>query len=151
MQLVVIILGLVGALSHVLQPQANDVLLQAEQLFLAGQRFQYGSRSGGPQALELYLQSRAALRSLDGVIELSFDYAGMLNDAGLLLSEVGNNVDAVKIFYEALEVSPRLISVLSNLAHCLAKMGRVERGVSSSMSKYAVDPRSELCFLDLKR
>ena len=71
------------------------------------------------QAYHLYRRTRALVHHLSRFhpISLYFDYAGMLNDLGLMLSDDNRVDEATEVYREAIELSPTNTAVLANLAN----------------------------------
>ena len=73
----------------------------------------------GEEAFRLYARTRDLVLYLSSreVLSVSFDYAGMLNDLGLMLTERGRTDDAFAVYREAVALAPRHMPALANLAN----------------------------------
>jgi len=117
--------------------------------FFIGQGIHYGAGcASNPEqceeaALKYYLKARSTIAYLrDTAVEpqllVKFDYPGMLNDLGLILANRGDMELAIKVYREALDIRPRLLSALSNLAGLLVATGNFAQAEDAYISAIEV-------------
>lgn len=99
----------------------NNTIDYARACFEVGQAYQYNERCDtcDEQALHYYFEARKTMHNVGSEVlssMITFDFPGMLNDLGILFADRGEYERAMQMYQEALSLSPRLITALSNLA-----------------------------------
>lgn len=100
---------------------------EPEVYFKLGQfyRYEFDCVANHCEFHPLHLYSKARYLVIGGSA-VTFDYPGMLNDLGLMLSEIGDVQESIQCYEEALSMSPSMIPVLANLAGLHSSMFNVQ-------------------------